>query len=51
MTILIKNAERNDKNTLGDILNPIKMPGVQQRSIEQHQIILMRKKKLKKIEI
>ena len=23
MTILIKNAERNDKNTLGDILNPI----------------------------
>ena len=23
MTILIKNAERNDKNTLGDIVNPI----------------------------
>ena len=23
MTILIKNEERNDKNTLGDILNPI----------------------------
>ena len=44
MTILIKNAERNDYNTLGDTLNPIN-DARRSTAIEEHQIILMRKKK------